>query len=84
MIKKKETEVEKKQTASDLPWPDLASELATTGDIEGLQQLLEATEDKKFNNKLDRRGKNAFIIACEEGRVEMIKMLLILPKVLSS
>ena len=76
MIKKKDKEVEKKQAASDLPWPDLASELATTGDIEGLQQLLEATEDKKFNNKLDRRGKNAFIIACEEGRVEMIKMLL--------
>lgn len=75
MLKKKEKESEK-AAAVDVPWPDKASELATTGDIEGLQELLEATEDKKFANKLDRRGKNAFIIACEEGRVEMIKMLL--------
>lgn len=46
------------------------------GDIEGLQELLEGTEDKKFNNKLDKNGTNAFIIACEEGRIDMIKMLL--------
>ena len=76
MIKKKEKAPATATPAVDVPWPDRASELATTGDIEGLQELLEATEDKRFNNKLDRRGTNAFIIACEEGRVEMIKMLL--------
>ena len=56
---------------------DKAVELVRQNDIEKLQVYLEENRAKKIINKLDTKtGKNVLIVASEEGRHDIIQMII--------
>ena len=49
----------------------------SSGNLEALEKLLNDTKEKKIINKLDsKNGKNMLFVASEEGRLEMVDLLL--------